>query len=172
MYISAIGAGVDRMKEKKKKRWFTKWWHWLLSAIAGIVFLALIFNDGKAAVDGLVDEPIPTKEDYGKAAVLDYRSAMLGDISKGTLLIIDGGVLQIASDKNILFATKRNAFSESGFIGNNVWLVFKEKPRFLADDAAKVYGRYMGTYKYKSVLGSAEEVPSVQIDYYEIIGEK
>lgn len=32
-------------KGKKRRRWFSKWWHWVLSAIGLIIFLVLIFSD-------------------------------------------------------------------------------------------------------------------------------
>ena len=156
-------------KNKKKGR--------LLGFIIVVVIIGIIAGvaggsggGGSSSSTKAASTPPPTQAEYDeKGGKLDYRAAMLEDIEEGALLVIEGGIQQMFQDTNALFGTEKNEFSESGYMGDNVWLVFREAPSLIEDDAVKISGLYQGTSKYETVLGAEQKVPLIHVDYYEVI---
>lgn len=153
--------------EKKKGRRFL----WIIIGVfVVIIVIAIGSQSGTGSTSTSSPTPTPTQTEYNeKSVALDYRAAMFGDIEEGTLIVITGGIIQMYQDKSALFGTEKNEFSESGYAGDSVWLAFKEKPKLIENDTVKIFGRYQGTGKYKTVLKTEKEVPLIQVDYYEVV---
>ena len=120
---------------------------------------------GESGSGGRIEGEKPAEDAYKNAVLFDYKKAMLNQYQKGELLAFTGEVNQIVSDKNALFATKKLGFG-SGYAGESVYLMFEAKPQLIDDEKACINGRYIGTKKYETVLGAENEVPVIQVDYY------
>lgn len=153
------------MREKRRRRVLP----WLIVMTAGIVVVIAIGpgGSGGSPVDARPAPPIETYQREG--AAMNYRAALLGDYEEGALLTVRGQVAQVFRETNVLIDTEENEFF--GFAGEKVWLRFATEPRLVADDIITVYGRYDGTQRYESAIGTEEEVPRLVADHVIVDGE-
>lgn len=135
-------------------------------AVLSIVAISLFSGEDSGDVEAINVEK-PSLEDYeNKGIMLDYRKARLEEYEKGEMLNFAGSVFQIVDDKYILL---QMIDFETFQIGDNVLLLFDEKPKVLEEDLISIAGRYIGTKKYETVLVTEAEVPFIQVDYYELV---
>lgn len=111
---------------------------------------------------------IETKPNISKYQVsaqpLNYRDTMFEKTNNGELIIFVGKIMQASND----FANISTEFHEDlgDYLGNDVYLEFKNRPQVLEDDVVRIYGRYNGIKTYTSVVGQEVTVPNIIVDYY------
>lgn len=124
--------------------------------------LLVSLNDAKTAKK-------PAKSAYDSAKNINYRDAILSQISPDTLLSFSGEVSQIVGDYNAMVLTKESSF---GYTEDLVFLNFDKKPQIISGDIVRIFGRCSGTKEYTTVLRTENVVPNIIVDYYDVIRPK
>jgi ribosomal protein L40E len=119
-----------------------------------------------------LEVPRLTLEEYkANAKQLNYRNALLGEgYVNGDPVFIIGRIAQsVSENRTLLVATDKDDFL--GYIDDRVYIRFDESQKVLEGDIVRIYGRYMGTKKYKTVLQIEAEVPYIEGYYCIVIQE-
>jgi hypothetical protein len=149
-----------------------------LGALGGIVVLLalLIFGVSQSKSAGasiITDAEQPSEAQYTEQAdSLDYEKGILGEYDRGKLLNIKGSVNKILEkplkgEANFVLNIRAEDMQNTNSIETKqVLLVFLEEPAGIEEaDTLRVMGRYIGTLKYETAIGSNKEVPAIQVDY-------
>jgi hypothetical protein len=135
-----------------------------------VLVLIIISSIGSSSSKHL-SGPKPEISDYqSKATSLDYRKGMLNEYEKGVLFEVIGRVTQVINSSSIMIATKKSSFNN--YADDLLLVALQQKPDFIEDDIIHIQGRYLGTQRYRTVLNSTNEVPSMQADYIQVIKKK
>lgn len=100
-----------------------------------------------------------------QAKPLDFRKAMLKQISIGQLVYFEGRVAQAIDRSFFLVSTKKTPGINSYF-ENNVIVRCPQKCDLIIGDVVRFAARYNGVMTYTTVLGEIVEAPEVFGDHY------
>jgi len=92
---------------------------------------------------------VPSETDIANAEPLDFRKAMFSDYKNGTLVKIQGEVMQVNDNNTLTISTR----SVSGvYIDDQVIVSFSNQPRFLVGDPIDIVGSYEGLLNMERLL--------------------
>lgn len=127
-------------------------------------------------------EPSITKEDrstyIAKCTKIDYESlARNPNLYIGQNFVLTGEVIQVMEDNNELtlrvnITENRYEYSNEVYYSDTILVGYtysnNMESRVLEGDIITLYGEYLGTYTYESVVGASITVPSVYAMYIDI----
>jgi hypothetical protein len=149
-----------------------------LGALGGVVALVALLIIGvsqtkSAGAELITDGGKPSETQYTEQAEnLDYEKGILGDYEHGTMISLKGTVNHILEEpvkgeaNFVLNVRSENMANTQSVETKQVMLVFLDEPGGINEtDALEAMGRYIGTLKYETAVGTEKEVPAIQVDY-------
>lgn len=151
-----------------------------IGAVGGIlVLLVLLFvgvsQSKSAGAELITEEEAPKKTTYeSEASELNFEKAKLKEYETGKLIEFSGKVSRefeeaLKGEAAFLLDLRQNEQNDAPATTekNQVILTFLENPEKVEQPMnVHVYGRYIGTLEYETVVGTKKEVPAIQVDYF------
>ena len=162
---------TEEKVEVKKKKFYQKWWFWVIVAIVGI-FIISSTSESDAPNGNEKDTTIETDqasvEDY-KASCNNYSYEELArnpDSYKGKKITLHGEVIQVMEDgKRVSLRVNMNSnYNQTVYI---TYTLKSGEGRILEDDILEIYGTFEGLFTYETVLGAELSIPHVDAKYIE-----
>ena len=115
-----------------------------------------------------------------KCTTIDYNSlARNPNLYRGNFYTFTGKVIQAMNESNsnntvlrVNVTAKRYEYLEETYYDDTILVNYNYssnmESRILEDDIVTIYGQFMGTYTYESIVGMSVTVPSINAEYINI----
>ena len=170
----------DQMQENfemkpKKKKFYQKWWFWVIVGFLGISMMVGILDDGESDTEYVGTETqAQTQMDEAeyKSSCKTYTYKELArnpENYKGEKITLKGEVIQVLeSGKKVEMRININGdYDQTVYV---MYTLKSDEGRILENDKVKVYGTFEGLLTYKSVLGAEITLPRIDAKYIELVG--
>lgn len=152
--------------QKKKKKFYKRWWFWALIAIG----IFIILGSGDTTPSDLID--LPEDEYRAKCQVYSYDDiARYPEKYEKKLAKFTGEVIQILRDGDKVQMRVDITLNEYGFYEDTVFVFYtvSNGGNILEGDIITMYGELRGTQEYESVLGAQISIPRIYVQYIDIV---
>ncbi len=142
-----------------------------------LVLLALLFIgtslNKPAGAELITDGAKPDESMYQEnASELNYEDAMLKEYDHGTMIELSGTVKTTLKEpvkgeqSTVVDIEQDNSGGTNNVESPQVMLIYANKTvDFDQHQDIHLFGRYIGTIKYETSVGSEREIPAIQVDY-------
>ena len=158
----------------KGKRFYKKWWFWVLFSILIVIgaAVAILIIAGDGAPYDLIDLPEAEYRRQCKSYSYD-EFARYPDAHEKKLVKLKGEVIQVVHNGNKLkmrVNVTRN--KEGGYYEDTVFVFYTREDgmNILEGDIVRMYGELRGLQEYETVFGSFVTIPRVYVKFIDVVG--